>query len=83
MDASACCSCSYLKPVIQVRLAPTKQLKQAFQRVRRQKYGAPQFVLRDMHSFMLAKRNLLLYIARDDDVTQRDGRKRQAGHCLA
>ena len=83
MRAAACCSCGHLKPVVLVRLAPTKQLKQALQRVRQQEKSAPKFVLRDVNPFMRAKRGLLLRIARDDDVAQRDGRKRQAGYCLA
>ena len=80
MRTTACCSCSYLKAVIQVRLTPTKQLKQTLQRVRCQEKRAPKFVLRDMHSFMLAQRSLLLRTARDDDMAESDRRERQAGH---
>ena len=80
MRAAACCSCSYFKAVVQVRLAPTEQLKQALQRVRHQEDRAPKFVLCDMHSFMLAQRGLLLRIARDDDMAECDRRKRQESY---
>ena len=83
MRSTACCSCSYLKAVVQIRLAPTKQLKQALQRIRQQEKGTPKFVLRDMDSFMRAQRSLLLRIARDDDVAQGDSRKWQTGYCIA
>ena len=80
MRATACCSCGHFEAVVQVGPASPKQLKQAFQRVQQQKQRAPKFVLRDMHSFMLAMRSLLLCTARDDDVTQSNRRERQASH---
>ena len=83
MRATACCSCSYLKAVIQVRLTPTKQLKQTLQRVHDQKKSAPKFVLRDMHPFMLAQCGLLLRTARNDNVAKSDRRERQSSNCFA
>ena len=83
MRATACCSCGHLEAVVQVGPASPKPLKQAFQRVRQQEKWAPKFVLRDMHSFMLAQRVLLLRIACNDDVTQSNRRERQASHGFA
>lgn len=76
-------SCRNLKSVVLVGPASTKQLKQALQRVSHQEKSAPEFVLSDMNSFMRAQRGLLLCIARDDDVAERDRRERQAGYCFA
>ena len=83
MRSTACRSCSRLEPVVLVGPAPTKQLKQALQRIRQQEKSTPKFVLRDMDSFMRAQRSLLLRIARDDDVAQSDRRERQAGYDIA
>ena len=83
MRSTTCRSCGNLEAVVLVGLAPPKKLKQALQRVSCQENRAPKFVLRDMHSFMLAQRGLFLRTTRDDDVAESDRRERQAGYCLA
>lgn len=83
LGAMACSTCGYFKAIVQIRFAAPEQLKKTFQWIRQQKKRAPKFVLRHMHPFMCAECVLLLCIARNNDMTQRDGSKRQAGYGFA